>query len=366
MKLSCIQENLYKGLQATGRIARPGGTLPVLSNVLIKTEKGRLKLSATDLEIGISSYVGAKVEKEGAITVPARILIDCISMISDKKINLEIEKETLLIKSEKYSTKIKGISASEFPLIPEVKEKKIASFASAIIKEAVAQVLVAPALDETKPVLSGVCLKIEGKKVKFVATDSFRLVEKIINLGEETEKKEAIVPARTLSEVSRILTLVEPSSVSMRLAENQIMFAIDGIEIVSRLIEGSFPEYESIIPKDAETTSVLDAAEFQNALKLANLFARETGGTVKLKIEKDKLIVSSSASLVGENTSIIPASNEGPAVEISFNARFLLDILGVISSPTISLAVTGKFNPALIKVPSRADFLYLIMPLKEG
>jgi DNA polymerase-3 subunit beta len=152
----------------------------------------------------------------------------------------------------------------------------------------------------------------------------------------------------------------------MRLSENQIMLVLDNVEIISRLIEGNFPEYESIIPKDTETISVLDAVEFQNALKLCNLFAKETGGTIKLKIEKDKVVVSSSASLVGENTSTILAQNEGPEVEISFNARFLLDVLGVVSSPSVSLGVTGKFNPALIRIPHKNDFLYLIMPLREG
>src|SRR3990172_6047583 len=189
MKLSCIQENLHKGLQVVGRIARPGGSLPILSNILIKTEKGRLKLSATDLEIGISGYIGAKVEKEGALTVPARILIDCISMIQDKKINLEVDKETLSIKSEKYSTKIKGIAASEFPLIPQIKEKDTTSLAASIVRESISQVLIAPAIDESKPVLSGVCLKLGDKKIKIAATDSFRLSEKIINLEQETEKK---------------------------------------------------------------------------------------------------------------------------------------------------------------------------------
>ena len=185
MKLSCTQENLNKGLSVVGRIAKSGSALPVLSNILLKTESGRLKLSTTDLEIGASCYVGAKVEKEGAITILARLLIDYVMMNNDKKIDLSASNATLSLESERYKAKIKGIDASEFPLIPSVKEKPLASFSPPRLKEAISQVLIAPSLDEIKPVLSGICLKFEGKQLKMVATDSFRLAEKTLPLEKE-------------------------------------------------------------------------------------------------------------------------------------------------------------------------------------
>lgn len=366
MKLSCLQENLNKGLQIVSRLTKTGGSLPILANVLLKTEKGRLKLSATDLEIGINHFIGAKIDKEGAISVPARIFIDYISIISDKKVNLSLQTDTLFIESEKHKAKIKGLPASDFPLIPEVKPKDTLSLDALMVKEAINQVLIAPSLDETKPVLSGICLKLEGKKMKMVATDSFRLSEKTINLDKEMTKTEIIIPARTLQEVYRIIGLTEPNILTLNISENQASFILNGTELVSRLIEGSFPEYESIIPKNTETTTKLNVGEFQNALKLANLFAKETGGTINLKIQKNNITVSSQATLVGEDVSTIPASSEGPEVEISFNAKFLLDVLGVVTSSEIILGVTGKYTPAIIKPSNKDDFIYLLMPLKEG
>jgi DNA polymerase-3 subunit beta len=364
MKLSCTQENLNKGLGIVGRIARTQATLPVLSNVLLKTEKGRLKISATDLEIGASCFIGSKIEKEGAITVPARLLIDYVTMNNDKKIDLSAEENTLSLESEKYKAKIKGIGASEFPLIPEVKEKPLFSFNPSQLKEAISQVLIAPSLDETKPVLSGICLKFLGKEIKMVATDSFRLAEKTLFLEKETEKKEAVIPSKTLSEISRILSLANPSSVSVAISSNQVLFVLDDIQIVSRIIEGNFPDYEPIIPQTTETIATMDAFDFQNSLKLANLFAKDAGSNVKLKLEKDKLIISGVSSLFGENISTIPSATEGPEAEVAFNAKFLLDALSVISSPRIVLGVSGKLNPGIIKPFGKKDYLYLIMPLR--
>jgi len=364
MKLSCTQENLNKGLSVVGRTTRTQVTLPVLSNILLKTEEGRLKLSATDLEIGSICYVGAKIETEGAITIPARLLIDYVMMNNDKKINLTTSDTVLNLESERYKAKIKGIEASEFPLIPSVKEKPILSISPIQIKEAISQVLIAPSLDETKPVLSGVCLKILGKEVKLVATDSFRLAEKTLPLEKEVEKKEVIIPSRTLSEVSRIISIVNPSSVSIAISTNQILFILDDVQIISRLIEGSFPDYEPIIPKSTETEVVLESFDFQNTLKLANLFAKEVGSNVKLKIEKEKVIIEAISPLIGENVSTIPATIQGPETEITFNAKFLLDVLGVLASSKINLGISGKLNPGIIKPYGKKDYLYLIMPLR--
>lgn len=364
MKLSCTQENLNKGLNIIGRLARPQATLPVLSNILLKTKNGRLKLIATDLEIGASCFIGAKIEKEGAITVPARLLIEYVSMNNDKKIELDVSSGILSLESERYKAKIKGIDASEFPLIPEIKEKPIFSFSPQELKEAISQVSIAPSLDDTKLTLCGICLKLSGKEAKFVATDSFRLAEKTLFLEKEVESKEVIIPSKTLSEVSRIISLTNPSLVSVAISTNQILFILDDTQIVSRIIEGSFPDYESIIPKNTETEAVLEHSAFVNTLKLASLFAKETGGNVTLKLEKDKIIVKAVSPLVGENVSTIPSTTEGPATEITFNAKFLLDVLSVLPSIKITLGVSGKLNPGIIKPLGQKGYIYLIMPLQ--
>lgn len=365
MKLSCVRENLHKGLSIVGRIAKSQTTLPVLSNVLLKTEEGRLKISATDLELGITYYIGAKVEKDGAITVPAKLLIEYIMMNNDETINLEVSDNTLSLESKRYKTKIKGIDASEFPLIPQVKEEPTLNFEPNYFKEAISQVIIAPSIDETKPVLSGILLKIDENEVKLVATDSFRLAEKKLSLEKPTgEKNQVIIPSKTLSEVSRLITLANPSSVLITLSANQILFILDEIRLVSRIIEGNFPEYESIIPKNIETESVLEVADFQNGLKIAQLFARESGNNVRLKIKKDKMIIQAESSLTGEHSSTIIASTSGNETEISFNIKFLLDVLAVIPSSKIILGISGKLSPSVIRPFGKKDYLYLIMPLQ--
>jgi len=365
MKLLCVQENLHQGLSIASRMVRPQATLPVLSNVLLKTENGRLKISATDLEIGITCYIRAKIEKEGAITVPAKILVEYISMNNDETIDLEVKDNTLYLKSDRYQTKIKGIDASEFPLIPEIKAKPILTLSASYLKEAISQVLIAPSLDDTKPVLTGVCLKVKDKEVKLVATDSFRLAEKKISLEEEVkETKEVIIPSKTLFEISRILSLVRPHSVSIVISANQVLFVMDEVSVVSRLVEGNFPDYETIIPKEVSSEVIVEVSEFQNALKISGLFAKESGNNVKLKATKDKLVITAISSLVGESTSVVPATVSGPEIEIAFNVKFLLDVLSVLSCPKISLGLSGKLNPGIIRPFGQKEYLYLIMPLQ--
>src|SRR4030043_2378674 len=251
MKLSCTQENLNRGLGLVSRMISSRTALPILGHALLKTDKGRLKLSATDLEIGINTWIGAKVEKEGVITIPGRLLSDFIAVCDDKKINLSTEKQDLNLKSEKYQAKIKGTNAEEFPLIPEVKEAHNFEIPAKSLEEAISQVVLACAIDESRPVLSGILIKIAGNKIKIVATDSYRLAEKIITLSKNPGfNKDIVVPAKTMNELARILTSVSAATVKVAVSENQIQFNIDdNIEIVSRLIEGNFPNYEQIIPE---------------------------------------------------------------------------------------------------------------------
>lgn len=365
MKISCTQENLNLGLSVVGKITGSKTTLPILSNILLKTEKGRLKLSSTDLEIGVNCFVGGKIEKEGSITVPAKVFIDYILMNDDKKIDLETEKNDLILKSQRYKARIKGIDPSEYPQIPEIKKEPLCSFFKNKLKEAISQVIIAPSLDETRPVLTGIYLRFFSKEVKMVATDSFRLAEKTLTIPSNIEKKEEIIlPARTLQELNRILGLVDVKEVSISILENQVLFTLDDIQLISRVIEGNFPDYEAIIPKNTETEAVLSVSDFQNTLKMANLFAKESGNNVKLKLEKDNLRVEATSPLLGENTSFIPAKIEGPKTEISFNAEFLLDFLQVLSSSKITLGVSGKLNPGILRPEGNRDYLYLIMPLR--
>lgn len=365
MKISCTQENLAKGLNIVSHMVGVRTTLPVLNNILLKVEKGRLKLSATDLEIGINTWIGAKVDQEGAITCPARLLSEYITTNTDKTINFILKETTLHLVSEHFKAHIKGIEASEFPLIPEVKETEKIEVLAADFKDGILKTVFACALDETRPVLAGVYLKINTNKIKLVATDSYRLAEKTINLANKSQaQKNIIVPARTLAEIARLLD-ESIEKVEITVGENQIQFKLGQTLIVSRLIEGSFPDYEQIIPTDIKTKLQLKNNLFANAIKMASFFARDNANNIKLQLKKPKTfnVVATSPQL-GDNTSEMEVEIVGEALEIAFNAKFILDCLAVAGADEISLEFAGSLSPAIIRPKNDANYLYIIMPLR--
>jgi len=365
MKVSCLQKNLSKGLNIINRIIPLRASLPILTNMLIKTEKSRLKISGTNLEIGINYWLGAKIEKEGELTIPARIFSEYINSLPEEKIDLEIKDQQLLIKAKNYQAKIFGTDVSEFPLIPEIKEKTIVKIEPQKLLEAIPQVIFAAAIDESRPILSGVYCKFSQDKLWLVSTDSYRLSEKVINLQNKISQDiSIIIPAKTMQEVLYILSEInEPVEISV--AENQILFRFKDIELVSKLIEGEFPNYRQIIPDSSETKVKIDTEELIKTIKLANIFAREGSGSVKLEIKpKGELVISTSSASLGDNVSIINAELEGVPSEITFNIKYLLDVLNNINSKEIFLELNGKLNPGLIKPVGETDYLHIIMPLR--
>jgi len=365
MKVSCTQENLTKGLNIVGRLVGTRATLPVLNNILIKTKNGRLTLSATDLEIGISTWIGAKVDKDGAVTCPARLLSDYTATNTDKTISIELKDTTLHLDSEHFKANIKGIEASEFPLIPEVKEGEALEVSAQDLKEGILKTVFASALDETRPVLAGVCLKIAAGKIKMVATDSYRLAEKTINLiTKESKEQSIIVPQRTMAEIGRLLD-ESVDKVTIKIGENQIHFKMGPTEVISRLVEGSFPDYEQIIPKNIKTKIEINTTQFLNAIKMASFFAREAANNVKLSFKKPKnLEVIAVSPQLGDNTSELEANISGDELEIAFNAKFILDALQIIDSEKLSLELAGSLSPGIIRPSKDPNYLYIIMPLR--
>lgn len=365
MKISCTQENLAKGLSITSHTVSARTTLPVLSNILLKIDKGRLKLSATDLEIGINTWVGAKVDQEGAITIPARLLLEYVNTNNDKNINLELKETTLHLESAHFKANIKGIEASEFPLIPEVKDGLKMEISAAELKDGISKTVFACAVEETRPVLTGVYFKVAGGKLKLVATDSYRLAEKNIQLISGGEKSaNFIVPARTMSEIGRLID-EEVEKVEIKVGENQVQFKLGPTEVVSRLVEGSFPDYEQIIPQNIKTTIELSTAQFTNAIKMASFFARDSANNVKLVYKKPKTFqIKAVSPQLGDNVSEVEASGSGDEVEIAFNAKFILDVMGVLGSESLSLEMAGALSPAILRAAKNKDYLYIIMPLR--
>ncbi len=365
MKVSCTQENLLRGLNVVARLVGARATLPVLNNILIKTKNGRLTLAATDLEIGISTWIGAKVDKDGAVTCPARLLAEFTSTNTDKTIGIELKDATLHLESEHFKANIKGIDASEFPLIPEVKEGVTIEIAAADLRDAIIKTVFAAALDETRPVLAGVCLKITAGKMKMVATDSYRLAEKTVNLlGKAGRDFNIIVPQRTLAEIGRLLD-ESIEKVTIKVGENQVHFKLGPTEVISRLIEGSFPDYEQIIPQNINTKTEVGLLEFTNAIKMASFFARESANNIKLVLKKPKsLKVVAVSPQLGDNISELEAPISGEEIEIAFNAKFILDALAVTDSKSVNLELAGPLSAGAIRPSKDPNYLYIIMPLR--
>lgn len=364
MKIECTQGNLQRALSLVSRTVGTRSTLPVLANILLRTEKGRLRLSATNLEMGISTIVGGRVEEEGDITLPAKLLSEFIATNPDEIIQLSTKDDEATLKSSHFTAQIKGIAASEFPAIPEITSEFEADVSSSELKQAITQTVFSAAVDETRPVLAGMLVKIKADEMRLVATDSFRLAEKTLKLDKKvTSETEVIIPARTMIEVVRLLE-DEANPVRLRLGENQVAFSIGETYLISRVVEGSFPDYEQIIPKELPIKTQANRGELVNAMKMSTLFARDAAGSVKIKISAKQIEVLATSPQLGENKSTVQAETKGEELEIAFNARYFLDALLVLSGDKVDLGFVGKLNPCVLRDITDPNFQYIIMPLR--
>lgn len=367
MKVSVTQANLHKALSVVGKIVGSRSTLPVLSNVLLATDANRLKLSSTNLEIGINTWIGAKVEETGSLTIPARLFSDYVSSLGEGNILLDQEKQTLSVKNQQTESHINGIEAKEFPSIPSFKKTAALKIEANQLKGALAQVVGAASFDDTRPILNGVYFMSEKTTLVVAATDSYRLAEKTLTLAKAPkEQLKIIVPARTAQELLRMLD-TESGDVELVSEENQVMFRFGDTELISRLIDGEYPNYQQLIPEDVLTTIEIPTKELQNNTKLAALFARESGGSVTLSADAkgQKLELKATASQVGDSTSSIAVKITGEDAVVALNSRYLLDALNSIQSEVLKVEITGKVNPCLLRpVTKQDDYLHLIMPLR--
>jgi len=366
MKASVLKENLAKALSVCGRVVSTKGSLEILSNIMLSTENGRMKVSATNLEVGINYWLGGKIDKDGEITLPARLFTDVVNSIISEKIELFVEDYNVHIKSSNDNLTIKGLPAEDFPIIPTIKEEPTFSISASVLKDALNLVNFAAAIDESRPVLSGIYFNVLGEKLVLAATDSYRLAEKVLTLSKKSAKKmEIIVPAKTMIELSRILSDIT-GDVNVFINENQILFAAKDIEFTSRLIEGQFPNYKQIIPEENETKAVLPKDEFIGVLKVASLFARENANSINLLFKtKGEIEIKAISAQVGESSSTIKTTITGKDGEISFNARYILDALNNIKEDKVSFEMSGKLNPGTLKPAEVTDYTYIIMPLRS-
>ncbi len=367
MRLFCTQRDLDYALNIVDKAISPNNTLPVLNNILLKAEGKKLYFSATNLEIAISCSIDADVRGEGSITVPAKLITNYVSLLSDEKVEVSVaEGVSLAIDSSSSHTKIKCISADEFPLIPKVDKGQEFKVPISDFHKAISETVFAASLNTTRPVLSGVFLKSSGDDLKMVATDSYRLAEKSLKVpGMSKNDISCIVPARTMIEAGKILGKSDAKEVRINISKNQILFKINGIELISRLIEGKFPDYEKIIPKDKKTTIEVSVEDLSLVLKRVSLFARENNNSVKLSATNDgKLAITSDETKVGEEKADIAIKIEGDNNKISLNSQYLLDVLSYIGEDKIRFLMNDKSSPATIKPLKGDDYVYIIMPLK--
>ncbi|HEX5429955.1 MAG TPA: DNA polymerase III subunit beta [Patescibacteria group bacterium] len=363
MKLICTKDNLKKGLSTVSRVVGVGNPLQVLNNILIKTDQGRIKLSSTNLEIGVNTWIGGKIDEEGSLTVPARLVNEYINNLPTDKIVLESKDTTLNIESENYHTNIKGLPADDFPLIPQVADEPFAKIDSDELKNALSETIWAAAVNETQPEISGIYMSFEGDKLRLAATDRYRLAERICALSEAVaETKEVIVPSRTITELYKILSPVR-SEVGIYFSESQILFKFEETEIISRLIDGTYPDYRAIIPKEFKTQAQVSKQELLHAIKATALFAPDTNN-IQMDILPGSIRASASSAAAGENQTQIKSQVAGPENGAVFNFRYLLDCLNNLTEANISLKMISDTSPAAIVPEKRDNYLYIVMPIK--
>ncbi len=373
MKLSCLQENLNYGLNCVGRAAAARTTLPITNNVLLAIDQGRLKLVATNLEMAISCWIGAKVEEEGAITVPARLLNEFVASLPNDKINISLSprSKTLELKCARFEARISGIDAKDFPPIPLVEDGVATKVEIEALRQGIGQVVFAAASDESRPVLTGVNAEFDADLLTLAAADGFRLaVYKLPLATPVSQKTTAIIPARTLAELNRLSADQEEAvEIKVNTTKSQMLFRLKDIELVSQLVQGSFPQYSQLIPQSYNTRAVVDIAQFLRATKTASIFARNGSGIVRLviapggKATQGKLTIAARSEEIGDDVGEIDAVVEGEEAKIAFNAKYLTDVLSVLHEQQVALEVTTPSSPGVIRPVGVDNYVHVVMPM---
>ncbi len=375
MKLSCLQENLSRGLGIVGRAVATRSTLPITQNVLLSTDQSMLKLSATNLEIGITTWVGGMIEEEGSITVPARLLSEFVTSLPNDRIDLELLPGTgvLQLKCGRAEARINGADASEFPPIPAVEDGVGAQIEQQVLKAAISRVAFAAATEESRPVLTGVEVRLQGDRFTLAAADGFRLAVQHGPLAAPVEQDiEVIIPARTLNELNRLLgDLPEPVEILMTPSKGQVLFRLPGIELVSQLLQGAFPNYDQLIPQSYQTRAVFDLQALLRATRTAAIFARDGSNIIRVQVipenngeSSGKALISARSEEVGDNQDEVDADTiEGDEAKIAFNSRYLQEVLSVLERGKVALETTSPSSPGVFKPTDSEDYVHVVMPM---
>ncbi|HSX30387.1 MAG TPA: DNA polymerase III subunit beta [Candidatus Saccharimonadales bacterium] len=363
MKLKVTQENLNKALGLVARVANSRGTLPILSNVLLKIDDNRLSVSATNLDIAISCQLGAQVQDQGSLTVPARLLQDLVNGLPTGVIELEQDEQRLKLTTDSYKSVINGVAADEFPVMPAIEGGVSWKIAGPLLKKALQQVLMAASNDESRPVLTGVLFQTVDGVLYAAATDSYRLAEK--RLVEVKENVKLLIPATALHDVLRIINDYE-GDITVLHDDQQVQFLAGEVELVARLIEGNYPDYRKLIPATFATTATMPRAELVSITKVSSLFARESAGSIVVSVDEpsESIWIHAVASQLGENNATLKVDAQGSG-SITLNSRYLLDALQAMDDKAVRLGFNGKLEAVMLTAPEADDYLHIIMPLKS-
>ena len=379
MKISCLQENLSRGLGVVGRAVASRATLPVTQNVLLAADQGMLRLSATNLEIAMTTWIGAMVEEEGSVTVPARLLADFVNTLGNDRIDIEMEQgsRVLQIKSGRSQASMNGTDASEFPPIPTVEDAVVAQADPSTLRGAIARVAFAAATEESRPVLTGVEMKLQEGRFTMAAADGFRLAVHHGDLSQSTpEETSVIIPARTMNELNRLLAdHSEPVDIMLTPQKGQVMFRLQGgdtVELVSQLLQGTFPNYDQLIPQSYTTRAILDSQATLRATRTAAIFARDGSNIIRMHVvpnsEEDgaggRLLISARSEEIGDDQDEVDVAElEGEEGKIAFNSRYLLDVLSVMDRGQVAIETTTSSSPGVFKPTDSDDYVHVVMPM---
>ncbi len=380
MRISCLQENLSRGLAVVGRAVASRPTLPVTQNVLLSTDNKMLRLSATNLEIAMTTWIGAMVEEEGAVTVPARLLTEFVNSLGSDRIDLEIEPDSrvLQIKSGRSQANINGTDASEFPPIPTVDDAVVAQAQPAALRTAITRVAFAAATEESRPVLTGVEVKLSEGSFTMAAADGFRLAVYHGELSQPVpEEISVIIPARTMLELQRLLSdNSDPVDIMLTPQKGQVMFRLQGgdtVELVSQLLQGTFPNYDQLIPQSYTTRAILDLQQTLRAARTASIFARDGSNIIRMHVMPNaegedgtggRMVISARSEEVGDNEDVVDVAElEGEEGKIAFNSRYLLDVLSVLERGRVAIETTTSSSPGVFKPTDSDDYIHVVMPM---
>jgi DNA polymerase III subunit beta len=369
VNLSVIQENLARGLSVVGHAVSARSTLPVLANVLLRTEDAGLKLTATNLEIGITCWVPGKIESDGAITVPARLFADIVNGLpSSERVDLEIRgTDRLFVHAGRFETTLRGIDAEEFPAIPAAGERPTTRISQRVLKHALSEITFAAATDEARPILTGVMTRFEGDRLTLAAADNYRIAITRIPTLDTVEETSIVVPARSYMELHRVLTETDdPVEVILSPQKNQVLFHLDGIDVVSRLIDGQFPNYQQVLPSGHATRVEVERDDLLKAVRLAALIASSSANIIKLQVGPDGApqVMVAAAAEVGDHRGVVDATIEGDGTTIAFNARYLVDVLQNVTAERFAIELNGPLSPGVFRPADGRDYTHVVMPVR--